>query len=93
MDVKVRHDEENQRFVAEVEGNEVFVEYRWRDDATLDLFRTYTPEALRGRGLAGRVVEAALEHAKAEGLKIVPTCPYVARTVERHDAYRSLLAG
>ena len=92
MELDIRHDEENQRFVAVVDGHEAVVQYGRPDAQTLDLFRTYTPEALRGRGLAGRVVEAALEHAQAQGLKVVPTCPYVARFVEKHPEYRDLVA-
>lgn len=92
MGVEIRHEAESQRFVAEVDGAEAVVEYGRPDDGTIDLFRTYTPEALRGRGLAGRIVEAALEYARTEGLVVVPTCPYVARFIEKHDEYQGLVA-
>ena len=93
MGIEIRHDEENQRFVASVDGTEAVVQYGRPDEGTLDLFRTYTPEALRGRGIAGHIVEAALEYARTAGLRVVPSCPYVARFIEKHDEHQSLVAG
>lgn len=91
MGIEIRHDEESERFVAVVDGAEAVVQYGRPDEQTIDLFRTYTPEALRGRGIAGHVVEAALEYAQAQGLRVLPTCPYVSRFVEKHPEYRALL--
>ena len=92
MGIEIRHEAETQRFVAEVDGSEAVVQYGQPDVETIDLFRTFTPEALRGRGVAGRIVEAALEYARAEGLRVVPTCPYVARFIEKHAEYQELVA-
>jgi predicted GNAT family acetyltransferase len=92
MDITIRHDPEHRQFVADVDGHEAVVQYRETEQGTFDLFRTFTPEALRGRGIAGRLVEATLEHARANGWKIVPTCPYVTRYVERHPEHRDLVA-
>lgn len=91
MDTSVRHDAENHRFVVEVDGHEAVLEYGEPTDGVLDLYRTYTPEALRGRGVAGRLVEAALAYAREGDLRIVPTCPYVARFVERHPEHGDLV--
>jgi predicted GNAT family acetyltransferase len=53
---------------------------------------TFVPGELRGRGLAEQLVRAALEHARAEKLRVVPACSYVAKYIERHPEYRALLA-
>jgi predicted GNAT family acetyltransferase len=37
---------------------------------------TYVDDALRGRGVAGELIEAAYDAIKAEGKKAVLTCPY-----------------
>ena len=91
MSIEVRHDAEGERFVAEIDGHEAVVQYGRPAEGVLDLFRTYTPEALRGRGIAGRLAEAALAYARAEGLKIIPTCPYVARFVEKRPEHADLV--
>lgn len=92
MSSEIRHDVEGQRFVAEIDGAEAIVQYRRPDEETIDLYRTYTPEALRGRGIAGQIVRAALDHAREAGLRVVPTCSYVAGFVERHPEYQDLVA-
>ncbi len=50
----------------------------------LALVHTEVPEALGGRGIGGRLVEAALDKAAADGMTIVPLCPYARAWLERH---------
>lgn len=50
------------------------------------------PDAVGGRGLAGQLTRHALDWARAEDLKVRPTCPYVARWIERHPDYADLVA-
>lgn len=56
-----------------------------REDATMVIRHVGVDEALRGQGLAKRLVRAAVALAREEGLKIVPVCPY-AQAVLRRDA-------
>ena len=64
-----------------------------REDArTLDLRSTFVPEALRGRGIAGQIVRHALDYARSEGLKVIPTCSYVASTIRRNPEFADLVA-
>ncbi|GAB4187415.1 MAG: GNAT family N-acetyltransferase [Wenzhouxiangellaceae bacterium] len=79
---QVIHDHDGQRFVLTLEGEEVVLKYRQPDDQTIDFYSTYTPRALRGRGLARVVVEAGLAYARAESLRIIATCSYVAHVLE-----------
>ena len=44
-----------------------------------------------GRGVGGALVKAALDYAKAEGIKVIPLCPFAKRYVERHLEYQSLI--
>ena len=92
MSLDVRHDESGRRFIAVIEDEEAVIEYRRPDAATIDLYRTYVPEAGRGKGVAGALLAAALGHARAEGLRVIPTCAYAARYFERHPEDASLLA-
>jgi predicted GNAT family acetyltransferase len=50
------------------------------------------PYELEGRGLAGQVVQAALDYARANGLKVAPVCGYVRAYMRRHKATQDLLA-
>ena len=87
----IEHDEAGQRFVMVVEGEEALVAYRMPDESTIDLHRTYVPEVARGRGVAGLLAKGALEHARAEGLRVVPTCSYIAGFIEKHSEYAELV--
>ncbi|MEN9677800.1 MAG: hypothetical protein RIS76_3696 [Verrucomicrobiota bacterium] len=54
------------------------------------LTHTFVPPELRGRGLAERVVRAALEHARTLGLRVVPQCSYVDSFLRRHPELADL---
>lgn len=76
--VDVQHQPERQCFFTLVDGNKSFVDYRISGD-TIDFHHTFVPDAMRGRGIAEQVVNAALAWAKAEDYKIEASCGYVQR--------------
>lgn len=45
---------------------------------------------LRGQGVAGRIVQVGLEHAKENALRVVPMCSYAAAYIRRHPEYVEL---
>lgn len=53
---------------------------------------TEVDPAHQGQGLAGALVQAALDDARAEGMTVEPACPYVATWIRRHPAYADLVA-
>jgi predicted GNAT family acetyltransferase len=92
MSQSVQHEPDLQRFVASVDGEEAYVVYEPRGDKSWVMTHTYTPEALRGRGIAGDVVRTALETARRQGRSIVPRCWYVEGFIQRHPEFRDLVA-
>ena len=68
-----------------------FVEYRRAGDR-IALLHTEVPEALSGKGVGSKLVSGTLDAVRAEGLKVVPRCEFVAAYIERHPEYRDLLA-
>ena len=57
----------------------------------LVLHHTEVPPALQGQGLAGELVQAVLDWARAQGLRVRPTCSYVAAYMRRHPHTQDLL--
>ncbi|MGO9698938.1 MAG: GNAT family N-acetyltransferase [Xanthobacteraceae bacterium] len=53
---------------------------------------TEVPEAARGRGIASRLIEGALDAVRARGLKVVPRCSFVRAYLDKHPEFRDLLA-
>jgi uncharacterized protein len=71
------------RFELEVDGAVAELVYRRRGDR-LVLVHTGVPDELGGRGLGGLLVRAAVDRAEAEGLTVVPECPYARAWLEKH---------
>jgi predicted GNAT family acetyltransferase len=53
---------------------------------------TETPRALRGRGIASALVKGALELIRADGLKVVAGCGFVADYLQKHPEFSDLVA-
>ncbi|HSB22379.1 MAG TPA: GNAT family N-acetyltransferase [Burkholderiaceae bacterium] len=88
---EVLHDEAASRFELRVQGQVSFAQYHLVD-GVMWITHTETPPPLQGRGLAARVVRAALDHARARGLKVRPACSYVRAYLRRHPEQQDLVA-
>jgi predicted GNAT family acetyltransferase len=71
------------RFALTIDGYTAELVYR-RADGRLVLVHTGVPEELGGRGVGGKLVAAAIDHAESEGLTVVPQCPFARGWLERH---------
>lgn len=92
MPTPVRDNAARSRFELEAEGVTAFMNYRLVGDGVISLDHTETPVAARGRGIASRLVKAALDIVRSRGLKIVPRCPFVRAYLAKHPEERDLLA-
>lgn len=88
--MEIIHDAEKQKFYVIVDGLESHIQYV-QNKNVLNLNHTYVPKALRGKGIAGKLVEAALAYVKENNLKIIPSCSYVAEYVRRHKEHEPQL--
>ncbi len=89
--MEIQHDIANQRFFTIVEGKEAYLQYLIVDKNVLNYYKTYVPNELRGKGIAGKIVEAAMNYARENNLKIIPTCSYVDTFIERHKNFEDLI--
>ncbi len=88
--IEVLHNRDASRFEAQVNGRLARCDYRLNDGVML-LTHTEVPAALEGRGIAAALVRAALQHARASGLRVRPMCSYVAVYLRRHLEYQDLI--
>jgi hypothetical protein len=88
--VAVAHNQAAQRFEVVVDDLLCRADYE-RDGDTLRFHHTEVPPALGGRGIAAALVRAALDHAQANGLHVVPACSYVRTYMQRHPETHALL--
>ena len=73
------------RFEMHVEGRIAFIVYR-RQPASIVLLHAEVPPELEGRGIGSRLVKATLESIRAEGLTVVPRCPFIAAFIHKNPA-------
>lgn len=86
----VKHNVAEKRFEVETDGRLSVADYQLRDGEMI-MTHTYVPPELRGRGLAEKLVRAALEYARAEKLKVLPACSYVDAFIRRHAEFQNLV--
>jgi len=79
----ISHNENERRFECHVDGGLAFAEYN-RDGDRITFIHTEVPEESEGKGVAGKIVAAALAYARAEQLKVIAQCAYVQAYLERH---------
>lgn len=90
-ELPVQHNEAEQRFELLVGGRLARADYRLRD-GIMHLVHTEVPVQHEGRGVAARLVRAALEHARDKGHRVQPACSYVRAYMRRHPEFNDLLA-
>ncbi|MHC1560995.1 GNAT family N-acetyltransferase [Actinomycetospora sp. C-140] len=92
-DEEIRVDLEHDTAVLRVDGAEaghVDLHHRHAGNevpAAIVLVHTEVDDAYAGRGLGGRLVRAVFDAARAEGLPVVPRCPYAQRWLRSHPEY------
>lgn len=76
------HDANDHYFKANVDNNCAYLAYVNLGGDTIDLYRTFVPESLRGMGIAAQLTQAALDYAEKNDLKVIPSCSYVEKYMQ-----------
>lgn len=68
------------------------IDYRKANDSLIYATHTEVYSGYEGKGYAGILLNALVEWARQEGLKIYAICPYVAGQFEKHpDKYQDVM--
>ena len=89
--MNVEHDLQAHRFTIALPSGTAVLAYTPAGPGVLELYSTYTPPADRGNGHAAQLVEAAIAYARAEGLRIIPSCWYVGQWLDQHPEHADLI--
>jgi predicted GNAT family acetyltransferase len=90
--IEIRHLPEANRFEAVVDGHASRLDYLI-DAGTMRIHHTEVPYPLEGRGIAAALTRTAIDHARANGLRVQPLCSYVRAWLRRHPEHADLVAG
>lgn len=87
----VRNNTAMGRYELNVDGAIAFANYRLAP-GTVIITHTETPPNLRGRGIASKLVQGALEQIRSDGLKVVAGCSFVVDYLDKHPEFADLAA-
>jgi predicted GNAT family acetyltransferase len=86
----VRNNTAESRFELEVDGHTAFAYYDF-SPGVITFTHTEVPQALAGRGVGSQLAKGALEIARAQKLKVVAQCPFIAGYIAKHPAFQDLV--
>ncbi len=91
-EAEVVHVPEAKRYELRVDGKRVGEAAYHRRNGRISFLHTEVDPALEGRGFGSRLAAAALDDARAQGLEVVPLCPFMEAFINRHGEYEDLVA-
>lgn len=77
------------RYVGHMNGieGEAELTFTRRGPKLISADHTGAPESMRGTGAALALVQVMIADARREGVKVIPTCPYVKAQVRKHPEW------
>jgi len=85
----VDHNPLNKRFEIKKDGYLAVLEYQLAGGKII-FTHAGVPQAIGSQGLGSRLAAAGLDYARAQGLKVVPLCSFVAAYIQKHPETRDL---
>lgn len=87
--LEVTHNQADHTFEVWIDGHLSKLEYI-QDDKNFVIAHVGVYPEFRNQGLAGKIVEAGLEYAKQNSLRVIPMCSYAAAYIRRNPQYIEL---
>jgi predicted GNAT family acetyltransferase len=79
------------RYEIRVDGQVAGIaQYRSRP-GRIEFVHTEVGDEFEGQGLGARLISFALDDARARGLEVLPSCPFVRSYIQRHPDYIDLV--
>ena len=76
-DNKIYSTDENGSVIAEIEFEEI-------EDGKYNIYHTFVDESLRGKGIASKLVQMAVQEIKRKNGSIQATCSYAKKWLEKN---------
>ena len=80
------------RYVIRKDGEEAELTYSISSPTLIIADHTGVPDSFRGTGAGAALVQRLVDDARAEGVKIVPLCPFVNAQRARHPDWADVFA-
>jgi predicted GNAT family acetyltransferase len=76
--------------IALPDGEYARLTYRWLK-GNMVLMHTLVPASQRGKGVGAVLVKYVLDYVRAQNLKAIVYCPFVAKYLESHPEYKDII--
>ena len=89
----IKHDNEGRKgtFYVEDGGKRIAeLAYMKADSSTINVYHTEVSESHRGGSIGHDLVDAAVEFARKDGLKVKADCPYAHRVLAKDEKYSNV---
>jgi predicted GNAT family acetyltransferase len=85
----VTHNEAENTFETRIGGHLCKLDYM-RDGNNFIIAHVGVYPEFRGQGVAGKIMEASLEYARQNSLRVIPMCSYAAHYIRKNPQYLEL---
>ena len=89
-DFAVRNNQEQHRFEIDL-GDSVAIAVYTPMAGKIMFTHTEVPEAHEGKGVGTALIRAGLAYARENGLKVIPTCPFIAGYISKHPEWHDIV--
>lgn len=90
MDYVIMHNENIGRFEILESSQTAYLQYLV-EGGVMNMYHTYVPPQLEGRGVGASLAKFALEYARSHNLKVQPSCSFIAVYIKRHKEFEELV--
>jgi len=87
--LEITHNPANQMFEVWIDGHLSKLDYI-QDGKNFVITHVGVHPEHRGQGVAAKIVEASLQYAKENALRVIPMCSYAAAYIRRNPQYMEL---
>jgi uncharacterized protein len=91
--MEIQRDEHGRKgaFFIDEDGEWIAELTYFKNNGIMTIDHTEIDEKLRGEGIGQDMVKAAVDYARANGLKIKPLCPYAKKVIDRTPEFQDVL--
>jgi predicted GNAT family acetyltransferase len=87
--LNVMHNQAENKFEVSIDGHLCKLDYM-QDANNFVIEHVGVDPAFRGQGVAGKIMETALEYARQNSLRVIPMCSYAAHYIRKNPQYLEL---
>lgn len=93
MKIQRTEDGNGGKFYIEENGKQLaLMTYKKSGDNVMTIDHTEVDDSLQGKGIGNEIVEAGVRYARENNLKIIATCPFAKKVIDKTPEFQDVLA-